>query len=201
MLTVAEVANKLGVVNRTVYNWYKQGKINIHFESEKVRYISNEDFEKMKNELPKGMKKCRGCGKFENEKEFESNRMWCVECYKEHTKERLSNNRHIYNKNRRSVYHKNPYRYKSISKKNKYGITQEEFDKMVKDINNICQICGLDMKRPCLDHDHATLQIRGILCSKCNMAIGLLGDDYKIVESAANYLKNHELKFQAYPLP
>lgn len=42
-------------------------------------------------------------------------------------------------------------------------------------------------KRLHVDHDHSTGKVRGLLCRKCNVAIGLL-DSQKLLERAAFYL-------------
>lgn len=71
--------------------------------------------------------------------------------------------------------------------KTKYGLLQEDFDGMLWLQDNKCAIC----ERPDpnqVDHDHATGKVRGILCGPCNRAIGLLGDNCKTVQSAADYL-------------
>jgi len=41
----------------------------------------------------------------------------------------------------------------------------------------------------CVDHDHVTLKVRGILCNKCNFAIGQLDDKISLLENAIIYLK------------
>lgn len=57
----------------------------------------------------------------------------------------------------------------------------------------VCAIC----RRPSdpaplhVDHDHRTGAIRGLLCSPCNTAIGLLGDDPDRMMAAAAYLREH----------
>jgi hypothetical protein len=40
-----------------------------------------------------------------------------------------------------------------------------------------------------VDHDHATGEVRGILCNDCNRAIGLLGESSQVLEAAARYLR------------
>jgi hypothetical protein len=75
--------------------------------------------------------------------------------------------------------------------KYKYGITQEQFLKLKDSQNNKCAICqdSLDGEKNChIDHCHTTKKVRGILCKKCNLAIGLLRDSPKILQSAINYL-------------
>jgi hypothetical protein len=40
----------------------------------------------------------------------------------------------------------------------------------------------------CVDHDHATGRVRGLLCAACNAALGLLQDNPRVILSAADYL-------------
>jgi len=59
----------------------------------------------------------------------------------------------------------------------------------------VCAICqkhqtGTRYKTLCVDHDHSTNQIRGLLCNNCNRAIGLLKDDVALLQSAIVYIKN-----------
>jgi hypothetical protein len=42
-----------------------------------------------------------------------------------------------------------------------------------------------------VDHDHVTGEIRGILCNRCNLGIGLLGDSIEGVRKALTYLEKH----------
>lgn len=83
----------------------------------------------------------------------------------------------------------------------KRGITPEEYDEILKEQDYKCAICGT--KNPSgraskisgltnfsVDHDHATGNTRGLLCSNCNTGIGLLGDNIEIMKSAIEYLIN-----------
>jgi hypothetical protein len=54
-----------------------------------------------------------------------------------------------------------------------------------------CEICHKTPKRLCVDHDHENGRFRGLLCSKCNSAIGLLGEDTRAIERALWYLLSH----------
>lgn len=69
--------------------------------------------------------------------------------------------------------------------------------------NGKCAICckeilisnknNLGSKDIChLDHNHINGNIRGLLCSNCNLAIGLLKDDIIILTKAINYLSKEE---------
>ena len=54
-----------------------------------------------------------------------------------------------------------------------------------------CGICRKYMERPILDHDHKTMEIRGLLCSNCNIGLGQFKDSPEILASALNYAKNN----------
>lgn len=77
--------------------------------------------------------------------------------------------------------------------KSKYGITMAEFDAMLEQQGGVCAICQGQPngpgKRFHIDHCHNSSKVRGLLCGKCNTAIGLLGDDPERAESAAAYLR------------
>lgn len=83
-----------------------------------------------------------------------------------------------------------------------YGMTVAQYDAMLLRQNGCCAICGTDApgsKRArsdrsfCIDHDHKTGFVRGLLCAHCNRGIGLLKDDPAIVEAAVQYLRQHQL--------
>lgn len=63
-----------------------------------------------------------------------------------------------------------------------YGASKEELGAAS------CVICG-STRRLCIDHDHATKKIRGILCTKCNAGLGMFDDNAVRLESAIRYLK------------
>jgi len=78
-----------------------------------------------------------------------------------------------------------PYR------KSRYGITDAEFRQRLLEQDGKCKICGKDdwlPNGPCVDHDHATGNIRGLLCFNCNRGIGAFKDDSALVEKAVKYL-------------
>ena len=53
-----------------------------------------------------------------------------------------------------------------------------------------CCKCSLpDMSKRCLDHDHETGELRGVLCNNCNRAEGLLNADPEIVRNLLAYLE------------
>lgn len=71
-----------------------------------------------------------------------------------------------------------------------YGLSGADVAKMVIEQSNSCAICfeSFTEVRMCIDHDHATGLVRGLLCLKCNRGIGLLGDNVKTMDMAISYL-------------
>ena len=66
-------------------------------------------------------------------------------------------------------------------------------DRLLTEQNHLCACCDrpeTQRSRLVIDHCHEKSIIRGMLCTKCNTAIGLLGDNYESVMKAANYLKD-----------
>jgi hypothetical protein len=81
-----------------------------------------------------------------------------------------------------------------IQLKRDYGITLDEYNAMMNEQNGACVIC---LKEPVkrhldVDHCHVTGQVRGLLCSKCNLALGLLNDSPNLFQSAADYLTYYQ---------
>lgn len=72
-----------------------------------------------------------------------------------------------------------------------YGLTQQDYVNMLTACASGCMICGTHMAdaRICVDHDHNTGQVRGLLCYKCNAAIGMLRDSPTIIRQALTYLE------------
>ena len=72
-----------------------------------------------------------------------------------------------------------------------YGLTLEEHEQLMSDQGGKCWICQGDngLKALCIDHDHKTNNVRGLLCNLCNRAIGLLRDDPELIDKAAEYIR------------
>lgn len=75
--------------------------------------------------------------------------------------------------------------------KTKYGMSPADYDKLVAAQDNRCAICLEAPKANmnlCIDHDHASGLIRGLLCHGCNRGIGLLKDSATNLNRAASYV-------------
>ena len=75
----------------------------------------------------------------------------------------------------------------------KYGIEQERFFRLLMEQGGRCAICDRDQTLV-VDHDHVTEEVRGLLCAKCNTAIGLLSESPKVIEAAGRYLSEHNVR-------
>ncbi len=76
----------------------------------------------------------------------------------------------------------------------KYGLTPEEYDFLRVAQSDECAICGTpDEAGLHIDHHHETGLIRGLLCGKCNKAIGLLKEDPVLFDAASSYLQRTQL--------
>ena len=82
--------------------------------------------------------------------------------------------------------------------KNKFGITLEEYNSMLDLQGGVCAICQKVDSRTrmdgtplalAIDHDHETGEVRGLLCSRCNMSVGALGDSHESIMRVVEYLK------------
>ena len=81
----------------------------------------------------------------------------------------------------------------------KYGISEEDFYRMLEEQNNSCKICKTHFKEEAafskkrslyIDHEHVTNKVRGLLCNKCNTGIGFFYENKDYFINAINYLSN-----------
>lgn len=80
----------------------------------------------------------------------------------------------------------------------RYGLTIEQFDLLVEEQMGVCPVClGYLGDDPCIDHDHETGKVRGVLCRKCNLMLGLAGDSLDVFYGAISYLEKNGKSFIA----
>lgn len=76
-----------------------------------------------------------------------------------------------------------------------YGLSVEDYQRLVEKQRGRCAICARipeGSEKLCIDHDHHTSAIRGLLCLKCNSAIGLLLHDTAFLRQAILYLEGKQ---------
>lgn len=72
----------------------------------------------------------------------------------------------------------------------RYGLTKESFMELFLRQRGVCAICGRKSRRElAIDHCHRKGTVRGLLCGKCNTALGQFNDDPELLRSAIAYLE------------
>jgi hypothetical protein len=87
------------------------------------------------------------------------------------------------------------YDLKSHLKKT-YNLTPQEYDAMFEKQGGKCLGCGkyqYELKRRLdVDHNHQTIEVRGLLCLNCNRTLGYAKDNIETLESLIKYLKSFD---------
>lgn len=134
----------------------------------------------------------------------------CKQCRNEQTQKRYRSNpeKYIamasaYNKKHKARIDKwnkeNPEKLHSHMVKCRFNLTHGEYQVMLEKQQNLCAIC----KKPetklkkksnipqmlAVDHCHLTGKVRGLLCRKCNTALGTFKDSIELFQLAIEYLK------------
>ena len=173
----------------------------LHFKKGSIELKENE----------KQTKRCAKCKEDKSTHQFWSNRRtkdgyysWCKTCSTQDRKDwhanRSSEQKEKMNARRRAYLSKNEDHRRKITKKyifkydlkKKYNLSVEQYEQMCKDHNHVCAICNKPEPRKngrlCVDHNHKTDKVRGLLCSKCNAGLGLFKDNPKLLLKAIEYL-------------
>jgi hypothetical protein len=81
---------------------------------------------------------------------------------------------------------------KDYNLKRRYGVSLEIFEAILAAQGNVCAVCKMPDKVFCLDHNHKTLKIRGVVCLNCNLRVigGARDQDHKLI-NAAEYVTNN----------
>jgi hypothetical protein len=159
------------------------------------------------------MKRCKKCGSAKTVAEFYKNadgrdgrRPECKACTNAIRLKRYRQNREREIARVRAWQQANPERVKAwaaknrdkrlqklreIHLRNKFGLTPEEYNRILAAQGGVCAICespptpGISLH---VDHDHGTGEIRGLLCVRCNNAIGLMREAPDLLRHAAPYV-------------
>lgn len=142
--------------------------------------VPQSNFTKNRNSKDGLGSRCLPCNRLMAKKHYDQNSDKIKEYHR---------NYRVENKDRLKEYRASK---RSYDLEKNYGITQEDYEVLLEKQNGVCAICK--QNRPykgefmCVDHDHTTGAVRGILCSNCNKAIGLLQDSPDLLKSAIEYL-------------
>lgn len=87
--------------------------------------------------------------------------------------------------------------HKEYNLRRRYNISREDYDNKLKEQRHSCAICKTHFKDKTrslhVDHCHTTDKVRGLLCYKCNTAIGLLKENMDNVRNALKYLRKYKV--------
>lgn len=142
--------------------------------------------------------KCKLCKKEKDESNFRTyhNRRntSCESCISQKRKDWINDKNGIRTKAYK-YYHLNKDRiskYRSIHRlKRKYSLTIDEFNSLLEKQKHNCAICSCSFneKKPCVDHDHKSGKIRGLLCRNCNLDLQVI-EKVTFVKNAQKYLES-----------
>lgn len=131
---------------------------------------------------------CKTCTKEVNKKRYWSD----PEASKKTAKAWKESHREIVQAKGREYYAQNKHKERNWRLKKTYGITLDDYDNMLKSQNGVCAVCGSSSDKSFhVDHNHKTGKVRGLLCDKCNKALGFVKDDVGILEKLKGYLYGH----------
>jgi Recombination endonuclease VII len=151
-----------------------------------------------------GFKKCSGCQTEKPVSEFHRNRVMadglanqCRVCTAASKKK--------WSKSERGIATQKRYAHTEVALRNqrkcalrkKYGMSIEDYDRMLAAQGGVCGICQKPSKRKNglfdVDHDHRTGRVRGLLCHGCNTLLALAGDSAEVLRRTAAFLRGEEL--------
>ena len=140
----------------------------------------------------KSPRACRRCGIEKPVDQFamlpSNPGLYCIDCWAKKTRE--------YNKKHRS---KDPIHCAERDRRSHllrtFGLTHDDYFNMLKAQSECCAICGeFQADNMCVDHDHATGRVRGLLCGQCNCGIGHMRDSASLLRAAIEYLEQSDHK-------
>lgn len=109
----------------------------------------------------------------------------CQQCYTKHRN--ASKPMALCHPNKRA--HKDSLCQACYTKRWRYGITPAEYDAIKDRQGGACAICGVIPKLLFIDHSHTKGKVRGLLCHRCNTALGFFGDNITRIRRAIEYLR------------
>ena len=181
---------------------------------EQIKQNKKKYYQRHVKNIAEKSKKYRQEHKLEKSKRDKKYREENKEYYKEYKRKYYQGHKEKHKKYKQQYYKKNKKRISESVKKyrqehtkearennirNNYGINGKQYDEIFKKQNGKCAIClkleqvkhkSGTLSQLSIDHDHKTGKTRGLLCRRCNTALGLLQDDLLLLKQAVKYLES-----------
>lgn len=108
-------------------------------------------------------------------------------------------NRETINAKQREYYHANRDSYRNAALIKRFGITLDDYRRMLDEQSGVCAICSQGeratdrrtgrIRALAVDHCHASGEVRGLLCAACNQSLGLLEESEDRMMNMIAYLE------------
>ena len=112
----------------------------------------------------------------------------------EHRKIYYEKNKVHINKKSKAWHESNKERVRHLNLVRDFGITLDEYNKLLVNQNESCAICHKHQdefdRALAVDHDHKTGKVRGLLCASCNNGLGRFKDNKDLLSEAIKYLNS-----------
>jgi hypothetical protein len=142
------------------------------------------------------MKQCRTCGETKSLDRFSPHERCaqgvypdCKDCRNAWARAKYARDPEAILVPQRAARARRPRGPAGTRKLNRYGLTDEEFVRMVDEQEGRCAICGAEPDVLVVDHCHETDVVRGLLCRWCNVGLGMFREDLSALERAHSYLE------------
>lgn len=129
--------------------------------------------------------------KANKEKRLATTRAW-KQAHPESGKDYYENNKEHVNAKSKLWYEANKDRVKHLNLQRDFGITLDDYNKLLNKQNECCCICHKHQSefkiKLAVDHNHETGEVRGLLCTNCNNGLGRFKDNKDLLSEAIKYL-------------
>lgn len=116
---------------------------------------------------------------------------------REYQRQWIAENREYYLERKREYSQKNWTHIVNRRRQRLYGMSNADYDAIFESQGGLCAICKTtEDVRLHIDHDHITGSVRGLLCGKCNRALGMMQDSPEIAMAASVYLQTRTPAFK-----
>ena len=160
-------------------------------------------------------KKCSRCGKIKKYWEFNKNssspdglysrcRVCSRELSREHyysvakfrkktPEQKAQKVKAEYERRRKNPYLRVAENHRALARKIgiDYNVLEKHYERQFMKQQAHCAICGRVTEELCIDHNHTTNHLRGLLCRDCNYGIGCFKDDVSFLSKGADYLASY----------